>query len=219
MWFDERSEIKGWDFVRFPISETAENLLLADKIVNGEFRAPNGKVVRIFSAKRYVDNPNEIGIFVHTPDRCWIEGGWSLTPLQNHVQKVIINGVEIRFERRLFKLGDSEELVYFCGMVNGQQLPYRLDHHISIASRNSDAKARTGAIAQMSDRHFFFRLWESFTSRSNLSGPKHFIRISTPVRGARLEDCDLTLQQFLSLWLTNGHFENEHTLFRSTKPQ
>jgi hypothetical protein len=207
LWLEEKSVIAGWEFESFPIGETAEKLLVADKIVSGEFRAPDGEMVRVFSARRQVDDSHEIGMFVHTPDRCWVEGGWKLLPLHDQLQKVILNGIEIQLERRLFELDSARELVYFFGLVGGQQLPYRLDHNLSIASKNSSSKKSIAAILQLSDQHFYLRLWQSFTSRSKLSGPKQFVRISTPVTGRTLEECDMALKNFLSLWLTRGDSE------------
>src|SRR5215213_9341645 len=68
VWFSERNQINGWTFEAVPIGQAAERALVADRTVNGEFRNAAGEAVRVFSAKRFTENPNEIGLFVHTPD-------------------------------------------------------------------------------------------------------------------------------------------------------
>ena len=115
VWFAERTEVHGWNFEPVPISASAERVLVADRTVNGEFRRA-GEAVRVFSAKRFIENPNEIGLFVHTPDRCWVEGGWKIEPIAPQVQEVKLHGVTLQMERRLFEFGSNRELVYFCGL-------------------------------------------------------------------------------------------------------
>jgi hypothetical protein len=216
IWFNERTEIAGWSFEPVPISASAERVLVADRTVNGEFRR-EGEAVRVFSAKRFVENSNEIGLFVHTPDRCWVEGGWRIQPIAPEVQEVSVHGVMLRMERRLFEFGNNRELVYFCGLVDGRTLPYRLDHNLSVGLRTAGQgdPAGSGARGRASDLHFWQRLWDSFESRRALSGPKQFLRISTPVRGEDLEDADERLRIFLSLWLEPGDFSKEREKFRA----
>ena len=216
VWFAERTEVAGWSFEPVPISAAAERVLVADRTVNGEFRRA-GEAVRVFSAKRFVENSNEIGLFVHTPDRCWVEGGWKIEPIAPQVQEVKVHGVTMQMERRLFEFGSDRELVYFCGLVAGRTLPYRLDHNLSVGVRTfgEPNQAASGAVGRASDRHFWQRLWDSFASRRALSGPKQFVRISTPVRGDDLTEADERLKGFLSLWLAPGDFLDEQRTFKA----
>ena len=207
-WFLERSVVDGWTFESIPISETAERSLVADRIVNGEFKAENGEAVRVFSAKRFVENPNEIGLFVHTPDRCWVQGGWRVESISPDVRDVVVEGVRLTMERRLFRLGGNKELVYFCGLVDGQALPYRLDHNLRAPRSQSN-------ITRASEKRFRDSLWNSFVTRRHLSGPKQFIRISTPVSGEEIEDADARLEQFLGRWLTKGDYNEERAHLRT----
>jgi hypothetical protein len=213
-WFAERAQIEGWNFEPLPISASAERVLVADRTVNGEFRRGE-EAVRVFSAKRYIENPNEIGLFVHTPDRCWVEGGWKIERITPEVIEVKVHGVPLRMERRLFLFGNNRELVYFCGLVDGRALPYRLDHNLSVGIRSGDGINQTdGTSRRASDLHFWQRLWDSFESRRGFSGPKQFVRISTPIRGDDLAEGDNRLREFLSLWLSPGDFIEERAEFR-----
>lgn len=210
-WFTEQTEVKGWTFEEIPISESAERVLVADRTVNGEFRNSDGAAIRVFSAKRFVENPNEIGLFVHTPDRCWVEGGWTIQPGGHLVQEVTLHGTKLQMERRLFQFGDSRELAYFCGLVDGRALPYRLDHNLSAGTRKAvqGTDVASGTLRRASDMHFWRRLWTSFASRHELSGPKQFVRISTPVHGEDLAAADARLRAFLPEWLLPGNYEEE----------
>jgi hypothetical protein len=201
--FTENREIEGWSFEEIPISQAAERSLIADQIVNGEFRSSDGEAIRVFSAKRHTDNPNEIGLFVHTPDRCWVEGGWKLESASPDFIEVNLHGSLIKFERRIFQYGNNKELVYFGGLIDGEVLPYRLDHNLSIAARSVLKESRSASVQTppTSKLHFWQRLWTSFSSRTKLSGPKHFFRISTPIRSESVEKADRRLVGFLQNWL------------------
>lgn len=199
--FSERTAIDGWSYRPIPVAESAERVLVADQIVSGEFGRPDGATVRVFSAKRFQEKSSEIGLFVHTPDRCWTEAGWKLMPANPALVRVEVNGLAVPFERRLFVSGNHTELVYFAGIVGGQPLPYRLDHNLSVGQRYNQAHSG-GTRLRASDRLLWQRVWESFVSHRPLLGPKQFIRISTPLAaGPNLEEADLLLQTVLKQWL------------------
>jgi len=209
-WFREKTAVTGWIYTNSPIAKSAEAVLVADELVNGEFANDTGEVVRVFSAKRIKEKQNEIGLFVHTPDRCWTESGWKLEPSAPDSVELSIHSARMIIERRIFvhPMG-GRELVYFGGMVNGQSLPYRLDHNLSVGMRHQlrTAADRTGASLRASDQRFWLRVWESFCSRRQLLGPKQFIRISTPLRaGEDMATKDALLRSFLPQWLEEMDF-------------
>ena len=202
--FEEKREIDGWTFEEIPISQAAERALVADQIVNGEFRSEVNTPIRVFSAKRFSDNPNEIGLFVHTPDRCWVEGGWKLAPAGPDFIEINLHNSQIKLERRIFQYGNNKEIVYFGGLIDGHVLPYRLDHNLSMAARTAlKENLHSDALNSSASKfHFWQRLWSSFTIRTKLSGPKHFFRISTPVDDPeQMEATDRRLTAFLQNWL------------------
>src|SRR5215212_6959379 len=145
-WLSERTNVTGWTFGDIPVSKAAEAILVADRLVSGEFSTSAGKRVRVFSAKRYVESQNEIGLFVHTPDRCWTESGWKMAPVQPEFESLVVHGIPLLFERRVFSSGGQRELVYFAGLVGGQPLPYRFDHNLSVGMKHAlhVAKDETG---------------------------------------------------------------------------
>jgi hypothetical protein len=207
----EQTNLPGWTFRSVPVNKAAESILVADRLINGEFSGPRGWLVRVFSAKRYIESQNEIGLFVHTPDRCWTEAGWRLEPVQPDYREVLIHGVPILFERRIFSSGSERELVYFGGLVGGQPLPYRLDHNLSVGMRHALRLAQdtTGATLRASDKRFWQRVWDSFIARRPLIGPKQFLRVSTPLADIEVAQADSLLVDFLSHWLKPVAYQKE----------
>lgn len=202
-WVAEKEELSAWTFHQMEVSETAERILVADSIFSGEFRNQSTQeVVRVFSARRESDSGRDIGLFVHTPDRCWTESGWEIEIAEPDFKVVTINGVDVGFERRIFQNHGVRELVYFCGLVNGAQLPYRLDHNLNVGVR-AGAEERVkglGFTSRLTDEKFWGGIGNSFLSRRFLWGPKQFIRVSTP-SGPNPEVADDLLVRFLSEWL------------------
>jgi len=215
-WFAERGEVTGWKFENSPVSGTAEKVLVADRTVNGEFTREGSPPVRVFSAKRYAEKSNEIGLFVHTPDRCWVESGWKIEPSAPELETVPVRGLPVPVERRVFSIKGHRELVFFFGLVGGEPLPYRLDHNLSASQRAGGKEARPGALTRATDAHFWGRLWTSFQSRSELFGPKQFIRISTPIERGNQEAAAERLRFFLGKWLEPADFQQEQQAWRES---
>jgi hypothetical protein len=211
----EQTSIPGWEYREVPIAKSAEAALVADRLVNAEFAKPDNSRVRVFSAKRYIEKQNEIGLFVHTPDRCWTETGWNLEPTSPDFVEMQVHGQSMTFERRIFSAGSQRELVYFCGLVGGCPLPYRLDHNLSVGMKHQLrlSKDKTGSVLRASDNKFWARVWESFVSRRPLLGPKQFIRISTPITGGDVASGDALLKEVLPEWLAPSDYSQEIQLW------
>ena len=172
VWLSGQNDIDGWSFETMPVSKSAESVLVADQLISGEYSQGDRKV-RVFLAKRYVENNNDIGLFVHTPDRCWVQSGWRILPSEPNIVRIPVHGIILSLERRIFVSGQHHELAYFGGLLGGQSLPYRLDHNLGVAlqiSMNVSGKEKRGS--WIPDALLFQRMWESFTSRLPLSGPK-----------------------------------------------
>jgi len=224
VWLSEQTNLVGWTSSSVPVSESAEKLLVADRAMSREFRRDaDSQIVRVFSAKRYSGKPHDIGLFVHTPDRCWTQGGWQLEPVAPDSVELEVHGVRMVFERRIFVGGGQRELVYFGGLVGGQPLPYRLDHNLSVGMKYAlDSAAKNtkamGAGYRSTDKLFWQRVWEAFTSRRQILGPKQFIRISTPVGGSDADVGDRLLQGFLGNWLVPVDYQTELDAWFQGKP-
>ena len=215
VWLSERTNIVGWTSRKIPVAESAERVLVADRTVSAEFSNQDRPcTVCVFSAKRYSTKSHDIGLFTHTPDRCWTQGGWRLEPIAPDSVSLTLHGVPIVFERRLFVGGEKRELVYFGGLVGGQPLPYRLDHNLSVGVKYALDKAaqESGTMGfgmRAVDKVFWQRIWDAFLARRQILGPKQFIRVSTSVVGSDFESGDRLLQSFLEAWLEPVDYETE----------
>src|SRR5213592_1865095 len=112
-WLAEQNPMTDWHYVELPLSQAAEAVLAADKILNGEFENDRREVVRVFSAKRYSDQESEFDMFSHTPDRCWTSVGWKLEAATPEFVELTLHGIRLKLERRIFASGTHRELVYF----------------------------------------------------------------------------------------------------------
>src|SRR6266478_4037731 len=132
VWLAEQTNVPGWIFKDIPIAKAAEAVLVGDRMANGEFFSGDAaRVIRVFSAKRYLQKENEIGLFSHTPDRCWTSVGWKIQLIEPEFVECRIHGLPVSFERRLFVHDERKELVYFGAIAGGKALPYRLDQHLA----------------------------------------------------------------------------------------
>lgn len=204
-WLAEQTNASGWRYRSVAVDESAERLLVADRLVAGEFTrdVDASDSVRVFAARRTKEDPKEIGLFVHTPDRCWVQGGWNLAETAPDYVEVWLHGRRIGFERRLFEFRGRRELVYFTGLVGGQTLPYRLDHNYSVSRRviATGEKDRIHRANRWNDTLLWRRLLDSFLSRRPLLGPKQFLRISTPIQGGDIATADRRIMELLPAWL------------------
>jgi hypothetical protein len=210
-WLVEQEQILDWRYKNLPVSQAAEAVLAADKIVNGEFERGDQGVVRVFSAKRYSEQESQFGMFSHTPDRCWTSVGWKLEPAPPEFIELTLQGIPMKLERRIFNNGTHRELVYFGALVGGQPLPYRLDQHLNIGIKRGE-KAPTGIFGRMLDAidgRFFSWPWKSFVNRRPLNGPKQFIRVSTPILENDPKSADKLLVDFLPRWLVAADYRQE----------
>ncbi len=214
-WLAEQNHIDGWSYREVPVAKSAEAVLVADRLISGEFsKGPD--TVQVFSAKRYDEKQNDIGLFVHTPDRCWTSAGWSLEAAAPDSVQVVLHGVPVRLERRIFEMGGVRELVYFGGLVGGQGVPYRLDHNLPAGLKRAmqSATGKKGSHPWALDKLFWTRVWQSFASRCPLLGPKQFIRISTPVTQGDIAAADALLRQVLQQWLQPVGYRQELLAWR-----
>lgn len=219
-WLAERTELPGWKYRPVPVDQSAEKILVADRMVNGEFKSGAGAEVRVFSAKRYDEKANEIGLFIHTPDRCWIDSGWRMEPESEPTVRLIeLHGMRIQAERRIYRYGELRELVYFFGLQDGQPLPYRLDHYLSTGRRSSGGGEASRDFIRATDLHFWGRLWDSFKSRREVRGPKQFVRISTALGAEDVRAADERLEKFLHEWLVPGNYDSEKAAWQMAAAQ
>jgi len=217
-WLAEQTQVEGWQYEDFGIAEAAEAILVGDRMVNGQFSTPDRRrSVQVFSAKRYEEKENEIGLFSHTPDRCWTIAGWQIEPAEPQTVECTVHGVSMRLERRVFIAGPQRHLVYFGALVGGEPLPYRLDQYLAANLKKTQATQSDEASTwlRLRETRLWGWAWDSFVNRTALAGPQQFLRISTPVVSGDFGSADKLLQEFLPLWLVPTDYEREAAEWRA----
>lgn len=216
-WFGLNEEIPEWEFNPSPVGDAAEAVLKADQMDNGFYQQEGGAIVRTFSAKRFEEKENAVGLFSHTPDRCWTNTGMVIEDAEPYFIEVEISGIKMIMERRVFSGGRYDELVYFGALVGGEALPYRMDQYLGSGRRR---KGAGGDTAGSVDRLFNSRVWtwafESFAKRARLAGPQQLIRVSTPVVQS-IKTADERLLNFLRHWLVVVDYEEERKRFEQER--
>jgi hypothetical protein len=216
LWFGENERVDKWTYRDIPVAQSAEAVLAADHIANGDFQGVDASRVSVYSAKRYGKKDNEIGLFSHTPDRCWTIVGWKLEKVEQDCENLTIHGVPILFERRIFTFNGRRELVYFTSLVGGKPLPYRIDQYL--ASSRQKTKATQDDTASTWLRLAQGRLWgwarESLKNRTPLFGPQQFVRISTPIESGDVKAADARLKTILPKWMVLTNFNAEVEFMR-----
>jgi hypothetical protein len=66
---------------------------------------------------------------------------------------------------------------------------------------------------------FWRRIWDSFTSRTQLFGPKQFVRVSTELEAGGFAEADQRLVAALDQWLQSASYEDELRWWRSRPAQ
>ena len=217
-WFGLNEEIPGWEYSEIPVGDAAEAILVADRMDNGAYRQGGGPVVRVFSAKRFEEKENSVGLFSHTPDRCWTNTGMVIEEDEPYFRNVDIHGIEMVLERRVFSIGSQRELVYFGALVGGAALPYRMDQYLGSGQKRK-SKARGdegGTMARLVNTRVWGWAFESFVKRARLAGPQQLIRISTPITDS-VESADSRLLEFFEQWLSVVSYEDEVRQFEEER--
>lgn len=205
LWLIERTNVPGWTFKAESVSESEERQLAADELFAGRYDRPSGERVSLFTARRLDENPNLLGLFVHTPDFCWAQAGWRLDAgLRQDVVRLVLHGIPLEAERRVFfDPANRGELVYFFGLIGGQPLGYRLDHNLAIARRSAVTRGgvRGGSVLAGTDNLFWRRIWQGFVERRALLGPKQFVRVSVPLQPGREAAAEALIREALETLL------------------
>jgi hypothetical protein len=197
--FNFQTNLVGWQFDPVPVPETTREILASTNIFNGIYRGPNGRRVTVFIGEWTANKARELNVVGHTPDVCWVAGGWKPIKTERLRSTLFkVSDESIPFEVREFQppIGSGNEITIWCTVVNGQfyqeKNPFKsMDLLGGDGSLASDKTAR-----RVSASHF----WNSILQRVEATGDKQFIRISMETKGDRPSDL-AALGDFVGQWL------------------
>src|SRR5256885_13400340 len=66
-WLSERMDVPGWSYHAIPVDESAERVLVADRMFSGGIYNAVRAGVLVFCAKAYCEEANVIWVLDHTP--------------------------------------------------------------------------------------------------------------------------------------------------------
>ena len=200
--------VVGYEFSHESLSEFALGMLLTTNYVNGVFRREGESPVTVFAADWESDGSG-LTVVQHTPDICWVQGGWTYgeSGLPSSVEMEVSfgtrsNSVSIPFECRLFVSPDRvrKELTLWTTILGGVPVA----ESPSIAADNDlpsffqHGKIR-GPITRtkMAARRFT----DAVARKAFATGDKQFVRFSITASHDQNHDLD-QLRNFASRWLS-----------------
>ena len=208
MRLETAESVTGYEFTPESLSEFTLEMLLTTNYVNGVFKRAEKPPVTVFAAN-WMSEGKGLTVVQHTPDICWVQGGWTYGDLElpSRVELALQHRSDkktilIPFECRLFVSPDRnrEELTLWTTILGGVPLA----ESPSIAADNDlpsffqHGKIR-GPITRtkMAARRFT----EAVARKTVARGDKQFIRLSITASHDRKGDLD-QLQTFASRWLS-----------------
>jgi len=176
-----------------------EAILATTNLVNGSFAGPGGRRVTVFAAEWTARDGQSMSVVQHTPDVCWVSGGWLPVRLGQPEQvEIEIAGRRLPFECRVFggPGGFRKELVVWCTLVGGQVLA-EPDRWVTETDATVDRGERfVIAGRRMATGQFL----DNVRNRRKASGEKRFVRLSAPVDGEWPEALE-ELRRFAPGWI------------------
>lgn len=160
------------------VSESALKTLKLDSFVQRSYKRA-GKDITVYIAYWKPGTMDTRLVASHTPDRCWVENGWSCEESRNGAA-MDMNGLDIvPVQYRRFKMKGHSQTVYYWLMVNGQR--YQFGDRLNTYPNPLD----------------FFR---DFFKEVLRGRPEHyFVRISSNMSAEELADEPLFIQIIKSL--------------------
>ncbi len=129
--FPDSAILRGWEVRRQPVAETLEMQRAVGEILSftdAEFAhySNGGLRVSVFLAYWEPGRMSHRLVAGHSPDVCWVGGGWSLRSTESVVvTTAAIIGDAMPFEYRVFELNGQAEYVIFCHLLGGEPMTYR----------------------------------------------------------------------------------------------
>ena len=189
---------KNTPFTNLPLDQAIEKRLRADLSVNGIYAMEDNKTLKVFSSVEY--KSNYIGthseIFEHTPDVCWVNAGWISKAAKGGVitTKIGVNTAQV--QRRIYLLGDQNELCYFVSLVDGKT-PLGLNKEVSVANDLFDRERTVSSGLRLFANKLLNIIGTIISRPEGERECAQFIRVSINL-DSDPEDSDFLLKDFLA---------------------
>ena len=220
LWLKVAQSVQGYRFESEPLTDIALSMLNTAHYLNGDFRAEKKNTITIFAAD-WTSSGGDLTVVQHTPDICWVQGGWTYGEMVGLRQVMMSiprsDGEEMReipFECRVFVSPDGQrrELTVWCTLIGGAPMvetPSNMDMP-GLPAFFQHGKIR-GPINRT--RLAVQKFVSSVKKKIPSNGSKQFIRFSTTLTGEYAESLE-RLEAFAAKWIT---FEKYGIVGRNTE--
>jgi hypothetical protein len=202
VFFAGRTEMSGYRFQTVPLGQQVAKTLATTRLLNGHFFDSRSNRVSVFQADWKAGEGDRGNLLGHTPEICWVGGGFQTVRLGEPYQVVVeLSGHRVPFQCRILTHPGvpTLEITLWSACIDGRwdnvvlgPLADMGKPDITLRSYvrdvGSNFSTRVDAIRRMALQPFAF------------SGPKQFVRLSLPVTDgwtAALAD----LEKFAQAWL------------------
>lgn len=153
-----KGELPGWTVSHQPIAETEEMKRAVAEQLNYDdavyaIYAANGLRISVYAAYWTPGKMPYRMIATHTPDVCWVGGGWKCLVRGTQLMAASERSKPLEAEHRVFELGGISEHVIFCHFASGKLLRYETEAHPPWYAMFADV-FRTG-VHQRGEQLFF----------------------------------------------------------------
>jgi hypothetical protein len=202
LFFARRSEVPGYRFQEVPLGQRVVEVLSTTQLLNGHFFDARSNRISVFQADWKAGDGDGGTVFGHTPDICWVGGGFRTVHLGESSQVFIeLAGHQVPFQCRILTHPGlpTPEITLWAACIDGRWDDVLLGPPADMGKPDFtlhfyllDLKQKLSTCMAALRRLALHPL--------AVSGPKQFVRLSLPVTDgwtAALAD----LEKFAQAWL------------------
>ncbi len=202
VFFAGRTEMPGYRFQAVWLDQKVAKMLATTRLLNGHFFDYRSNRVSVFQADWKAGEGDGSNLFGHTPETCWVGGGFRRVHLGEPSQVFVeLEGHRVPFQCRILTHPGlaTQEITLWAACINGQW------DDVSFAEPPETRKTATTLRSYVRDLErklltCLAALQRVVLRPISVSGPKQFVRLSLPVTHewpSALAD----LERFAQAWL------------------
>lgn len=202
LFFTGRTDMAGYRFQAVPLGKSVTETLATTRLLNGHFFDSRSNRVSVFQADWKAGEGDGGNVFGHTPEICWVGGGFQTVRLGEPSQVFVeLAGQRVPFQCRILTHPGlpTPEITLWAACIDGRWDDVLLGPPADMGKPETTLRSYVRDVGRtLSTRWAAVRrvALQPFA----IQGPKQFVRVSLPVTAgwpAALAD----LQRFVQAWL------------------
>jgi hypothetical protein len=187
-------DLPHWSLTYSPVAETAEMQRAVGEILNFDdavhaIYTSGDMHVAIYAAYWSPGKMSHRLVAGHTPDVCWVGGGWTPQVLPKSVDYSVAGLGTLPLEHRVYRLRERTEHVVFCHLIGGKAMSYGTAGLPPWYAAFSDLFTKG---MRQREEQFFVRIssnrpWEEFqeTPPVRIFVPRLLVELDKMLRGSK----------------------------------